>query len=99
VKYREVNGQLNIPTLNASTTMCPNAKGCCRFKISEGEKARLPATRPNAKGRCQFKISENKKARPPALNTLPRQYHFMMTKGGCAEMTSALGKEAVKIEF
>jgi hypothetical protein len=56
------------------------------FKISKGA---IISKSPKLKRRT-FRI--------PELNALPRQYRFMMTKGGGTELTSSLEKEAVRFK-
>jgi hypothetical protein len=68
-----------------------NSKSIQNFKyplpyVSEIPKGAIISKFPKLKRRA-FRI--------PELNALPRQYRFMMTKGGGTELTSSLEKEAV----
>jgi hypothetical protein len=57
----------------------------------------LPYVSKISKGAIISKFPKLKRRafRIPELNALPRQYRFMMTKGGGTELTSSLEKEAV----
>jgi hypothetical protein len=71
-----------------------NSKSILNFKYP------LPYVSEIPKGDVISKFSKVKRRafRIPELKALPRKYRFIMTRDGGTELTSSLGKKAVKFK-